>query len=202
MNPVYQNLRLARSQADADLAAIRGQLQAQQAVVGELRGRIDAIPEVEAELTRLNRDYELNKRQYDALLQRLEAARISEEAEQSAESVKFRVIQPPSVPLKPSGPERLALNATVLVIALAAGIGLAWLLALIHPTFATREVLQEATGIPVIGVISATLRPDHQPWYRRQAVLFGGAVGLLVLGFFLNQYLSEPLRAAVRVLMV
>ncbi len=198
MNPVYQNLRLARSQADADLAAIRGQLQAQQFVVGELRSRIDAIPEVEAELTRLNRDYELNKRQYDTLLQRLESARISEEAEQSAESVKFRVIQPPSVPIKPSGPERLAMNAAVLVAALASGIGLAWLLALMHPTFATREMLEEATGIPVIGTISATLRPDHRPWYRRQSVLFGGAVSLLVLGFFLNQYLSEPLRATVR----
>jgi hypothetical protein len=37
MNPVYQNLRLSLSQADADLAAVRGQMQAQQAVVAELR---------------------------------------------------------------------------------------------------------------------------------------------------------------------
>ena len=37
MNPVYQNLRLALSQADADLAAVRGQIQAQQGLVGGLR---------------------------------------------------------------------------------------------------------------------------------------------------------------------
>lgn len=198
MNPVYQNLRLALSQADADLAAIRGQLQAQQAVVGELRSRIDAIPEVEAELTRLNRDYEVNKRQYDTLLQRLESARISEEAEQSADNVKFRVIEPPSLPIKPSGPERTAINALVLVASLACGIGLSWLLALLHPTFATREMLETVAGLRVIGTISAAGGPDQRPWYRQQAVLVGAAVSLLVVGFLLNQYLSEPLRATVR----
>jgi len=98
MNPVYQNLRLSLSQADADLAAIRGQMQAQQALIGELRGRVEAIPEVEAELARLNRDYEVNKQQYDTLVQRLESAKISEQAEQSADNVKFRVIEPPIVP--------------------------------------------------------------------------------------------------------
>lgn len=198
MNPVYQNLRLALSQADADLAAIRGQLQAQQAVVGELRSRIDAIPEVEAELTRLNRDYEVNKKQYDTLLQRLESARISEEAEQNADNVKFRVIEPPMVPIKPSGPKRMAINVLVLIAALASGIGVASLLSLMHPVFATRDLLEKVTGIRVIGTISAALRPDLHPWYRRQPVLVGAAVSLLVAVLFLNQFLSEPLRAVVR----
>ena len=105
MNPVYQSLRLSLSQADADLAAVRGQMQAQQAVVAELRSRVEAIPEVEAELARLNRDYEINKKQFDTFLQRLESAKISEQAEQSNDNVKFRVIEPPSVPVKPSGPD-------------------------------------------------------------------------------------------------
>jgi hypothetical protein len=198
MNPVYQNLRLALSQADADLAAIRGQMQAQQAVVGELRGRINAIPEVEAELTRLNRDYEVNKTQYDTLLQRLESARISEQAEQSADNVKFRVIEPPIVPVKPGGPKRLEMNVLVLIAALGGGLGLALLLALMHPTFVAREVLERVTGIRVIGTISAVLRSSVDPWYRRQSVLVGSAISLLVVVFMVNQFLSEPLRDVVR----
>ena len=70
---------------------------------------------------RLNRDYEINKQQYDTLLQRLESAKISEQAEQSADNVKFRVIEPPIVPVRPSGPDRVALNALVLLAALGAG---------------------------------------------------------------------------------
>ena len=198
MNPVYQNLRLQLSAADADLAAIRGQMDAQARLIGELQSRLNAVPEVEAELARLNRDYEVNKSQYDTLLQRLESAKISEEAEKSAENVKFRVIEPPTVPFKPSGPNRIVLNSLVLLVALGAGIGLAVLLGQLHPTFSTRDMLQRVAGIPVIGAVTAAVRQSFVPWYRRQPVMVGSAVALLVGIYLLNILLTEPIRATLR----
>lgn len=198
MNPVYQNLRLALSNADADLAALRGQIQSQQAAVADLRSKVQAVPEIEAELTRLNRDYEINKQQYDTLVQRLESARISEQAEQNAENVKFRVIEPPVEPVKPSGPNRLALNSLVLLAALGAGLGLALLLAQLHPTFSTRDVLARVTGVPVFGSISAAIRAGLTPWYRTQTAMVSLAVSLLLIVYGLNLALTEPLRAALR----
>ena len=198
MNPVYQNLRLSLSQADADLAAVRGQMQAQQSVVDDLRARVAAIPEVEAEMARLNRDYEVNKRNYEALLQRLESARISESAEESADNVKFRVIEPPVVPFKPSGPQRAILNTLVLLAALGAGIGLAVLFGQMRPTFTSRDVLQRVAGVPVIGAITAVVQAGILPWYRRQGVLVGAAVSLLLVVFVLNLVLSDSLRAVLR----
>jgi polysaccharide chain length determinant protein (PEP-CTERM system associated) len=198
MNPVYQNLRMSLSQADADLAAIRGQMQAQQAAIAGLRDRVQAIPEVEAELARLNRDYEVNKRNYDTLVQRLESARISESADQSADNVKFRVIQPPIVPFKPSGPERAILNTLVLLAALGAGVGLAAVLGQMRPTFSTRDVLEKVTGVRVIGAITFAVQEGFVPWYRRQGVMIGAAVSLLVAVFLSNLLLTTPLRAALR----
>jgi polysaccharide chain length determinant protein (PEP-CTERM system associated) len=198
MNPVYQNLRMQLSQADADLAAVRGQISGQQALVGDLQSRVQAVPEVEAELSRLNRDYEVNKRNYDTLVQRLESARISESAEQSADNVKFRVIEPPIVPFKPSGPERAILNTMVLLAALGAGVGLAALLGQMRPTFTTRDVLQKVTGVRVIGAITMAVQQGFVPWYRRQGVMVGAALSLLVMVFALNLLLTTPLRAALR----
>jgi polysaccharide chain length determinant protein (PEP-CTERM system associated) len=198
MNPVYQNLRLALSQADADLAALRGQLQAQQALIGDLRSRVAAVPEVEAELSRLNRDYEVNKRNYDTLLERLESAKISESAEQSADNVKFRVIEPPIVPISPSGPERAALNTLVLLAALGAGIGVALLLAQLRPTFASRDLLQQVTGVQVVGTITAVVQDGLVPWYRRQGVMVVAAASLLVVVFLLNMMFTSPLRSLLR----
>jgi len=198
MNPVYQNLRLALSQADADLAAVRGQMQAQQALVNDLRNQMAAIPEVEAELARLNRDYDVNKRQYDTLVQRLESARISQSAEQTAENVKLRVLEPPVKPFKPSGPQRAGLNSLVLLAALGAGIGLALLLAQLNPTFSSRELLQQLAGVPVVGVITVAVRAAVLPWYRRQRLLVGAAVSLLVVVFVLNLVLTDALRGALR----
>jgi len=198
MNPVYQNLRLALSQADADLAAVRGQMAAQQATIANLRTRVDAVPEVEAELGRLNRDYEVNKRNYDTLVQRLESAKISESADQSADNVKFRVIEPPIVPFKASGPQRAVFNVMVLLAALAAGIGLAVLLAQLRPTISSRDVLQKVTGLPVLGTITSALQAAFVPWYRRQGVMIGVAVSLLFLVFVMNLVLTDSLRAGLR----
>jgi len=198
MNPVYQNLRMQLSQADADLAEMRGQLSAHQGLIADLRSRVDAIPEIEAELSRLNRDYEVNKQQYDVLLQRLESARISEGAEQSTENVKFRVIEPPTVPLEPDGPKRLMLDTLVLLAALGAGAGLAVLLAQLNPTFTSREMLQKVAGVPVLGSVTAAIRDSLLPWYRRQGVMVAGAFGLLFVAYLLNIVLSDHLRIALR----
>jgi G-rich domain on putative tyrosine kinase len=153
---------------------------------------------VEAELSRLNRDYTVNKQQYDTLMQRLESARISEQAEQNAENVKFRVIEPPSIPVKPSGPQRALLDTMALLAALGVGAALAVLLAQLHPTFATRDTLQRVAGISVLGSIAAAHSEVVIPWYRRQALLAGGAISMLFVVYLLNLVLSEPLRQALR----
>jgi hypothetical protein len=188
---------MSLSQADADLAAIRGQMQAQQALVSDLQARVRSVPEVEAELSQLNRDYEVNKRNYDTLVQRLESARISEQA-QKTEDVKFRVIEPPTVPFKPSGPQRALLNTLALLAALGVGLGIAIVLSQLRPTFATRDALQKITGLPVLGSITSAVQAAMVPWYRRQGVMVVGAVSLLVVVFILNVVLSTPLRAALR----
>jgi len=112
--------------------------------------------------------------------------------------VKFRVIQPPTVPFKPTGPVRPLLDTVVLIASIGLGVGLAILLSQLHPTFTTRDFLQKVTGIPVIGSITAAIQDTLVPWHRRQSVLIGGALGLLLVVYLLNVVLSEPLRAAVR----
>jgi len=198
MNPVYQNLRMALSQADAELAELRGQLAAQDDAVANLRSKVDAIPEVEAELLRLSRDYDVNKKQYDEMLQRLESARISEQADQSTENVKFRVIEPPALPLAPSGPQRAALSGIVLLASMAAGLGLAFLMQQLRPVFSTRDSLRQVTGLPVIGAVTAAIVEGFCPWYRRQTALVGGALLTLMAVFMLNVLLQDNVRAALR----
>jgi polysaccharide chain length determinant protein (PEP-CTERM system associated) len=198
MNPVYQNLRLSLSQTDADIAELRGQMAAQQAVVADLRSKVNSIPQVEAELARLNRDYEVNKEQYDTLLQRLESAKISEQADQNTENVKFRIIEPPTVPVKPSGPVRPLLNTMVLLAALGAALGIAVMFAQLHPTFATRETLQRVANVPVLGTISTVISEVAMPWYRRQGAMIVGAAGLLLMAYVVNIVLTEPIRALIR----
>jgi polysaccharide chain length determinant protein (PEP-CTERM system associated) len=198
MNPVYQSMKIALSQAEAQLAEVRGQIGAQEQAIGNLRSRMDAIPEVEAERARLNRDYVVNKAQYDQLLQRLESARISQRADQSTEDVKFRVIEPPTVPVAPSGPERALLSALVLLASLGAGLGFALLLQQVRPVFSTKDTLRQVTGLPVLGSVTAAVLQSFVPWYRRQTALVGGALAALAAAFLLNLLLQQNVRAMLR----
>lgn len=198
MNPVYQSMKISLSQADAELAEVRGQIAAQEQAIGGLRSRMDAIPQVEAELSKLTRDYQVTKAQYDELLQRLESARISEQADQSTEDVKFRVIEPPTVPITPSAPNRSLLSALVLLASLGAGLGFALLLQQIRPVFSTKDSLRQVTGLPVLGSVTAAVVGAFVPWYRRQMALVGGALAALVGAFVLNLLLQQNVRAALR----
>jgi polysaccharide chain length determinant protein (PEP-CTERM system associated) len=198
MNPVYQNLRISLSQADAELAELRGQIGAQEQMVGTLRGRVDAIPEVEAELMRLNRDSKVNRDQYNALLERLEQARISEQADQSGDDVELQVFDRPVEPVTPSGPQRAMLNTVVMLMSLAAGLALALFLQQVRPVFSTKDAVRQVTGLPVIGSVSAAIATGFVPWYRRQSALLGGALLALFAVFLLNLMLQDSVRAAGR----
>jgi hypothetical protein len=67
-----------------------------------------------------------------------------------------------------------------------------------HPTFTTRDLLQKVTGIRVLGTVTAAVRADVVPWYRRQSLLVGGALSLLMMTYLLNLVLSESLRSVIR----
>jgi len=196
MNPVYQNTKIAIGATEAEMAEVRSQIGNQQAQVEQLRGMIDRMPQVEAELKRLDRNYDVNKRQYDSLVQRLESANLSTEAEQTADSVKFRVVEPPVVPLAPIGPNRILLSSLVLVASLAAGLATALLLAQMRPVFTSRDALGRISGLPVLGAITKLTTDRFLPWYRTQAALVAGAVGALLIGYVLNLLLSGVVRDA------
>jgi polysaccharide chain length determinant protein (PEP-CTERM system associated) len=179
-NPMLQQMTMLLAETDAQIASMNVRVQEFQRRVDELKNMVDTVPQVEAELQRLNRDYEVNKRNYNELLQRREAASISEQADVRGDGTKFRVIDPPRVPLSPSGPDRLLFMSLVLLVSLGAGIGAAFLLSMVRPTFDDTKLMKDVTGLPVLGVISM-VRTDEYLAKRRMAIVAFTSVWLLLL---------------------
>ncbi len=182
-NPVFQQVKISLGQAEATVASLSIRVKEFKQRVEDLSSKVDTIPEIEAQLKSLNRDYALNKSNYDALLSRLESAKLSEKAEQTGDDVKFKVVDPPRVPLEPSGPDRLMLSTLGLLAGIAAGIGLAFLLSQIRPAFYDRKTLQEYVGVPVFGVVSRLWTPEL---LHRKRLEFGAyiGVGIILLALF------------------
>ena len=153
-NEFLQQLKLSLSEVELELTTLRAQKRDQEKQVDFLRKYVDTIPEVEAELADLNRDYLVNKAQYEKLLERLESARLSEGIEESGDKVKFRIINPPQRALSPSGPPTLIFLAAVLVAAVGVGVGLAFVLNEVNPVFCTATEISTSLGIPVLGSVT------------------------------------------------
>lgn len=182
-NPIYQQLRITLGETDAELASVRVRVQDYEARIKELQSMVDTLPQIEAEMKRLNRNYEVNKRQYDALVARLESARISQDADESSDNVKFKIIDPPRVPLEPTGPPRLIFLVTVLVAAAAAGLAVSLLLALTRPVFDSTRSVEAATGLPVLGTVAMVPAPGQVFRKRVSLLLYLTALAALLSAF-------------------
>lgn len=180
-NPVYQEIKMALSKASVEVQILKTKLVDQKNYVKKLKGSIDLIPEVEAKLAKLTRNYEVTKVRYSALAERLESARLAQSAGQSTSDVTFRIIEPPVVPLEPSGPKRLLLLAVVLLLALGAGLGWGFLRFILQPTFFNLKQLAKVTGLPLLGTVSLYVSTTHKRSRRFQLLSFLSVTCLLAV---------------------
>jgi len=179
-SPIYQELKVMLAKTEAELSALSERKSAYQARVANLQRYIDKIPKVEAELSQLNRDYDINKRNYETLVDRREAAKISREAEKSVDNVQFQVIDMPIVPLVPVSPNRPILISLVLLAGLGAGVGLAWLLSLLRPTLDDPKEVAEVLDLPILGGVSLVYTETDKKWKKIEMVGFFAAFCMLL----------------------
>lgn len=179
-NPVYQEMKVELSKAGVEIETLKIQLADNEKRVAGLKNSIDIIPEVEAKLSKLNRDYEITRERFLNLVERREAARLAQSAGQSASDISFRVIEPPIVPVRPSGPNRLLLISAVLVAAFGAGLAWSFLNYLLKPTFIGVHQARQNLGLPVLGSVSLYLSPEHRQKRQRQLFSFLTATFMLI----------------------
>jgi len=183
-NPVYEQIRLQRNQVDVELAAVRGRIADRTARVSQLRSQMETAPEVEAELKKLTRDYDVLRDRYGELLQQLESAKLSERVGQT-DQVDFSILDPPAALASPVAPPRLPLLLGVLVAGLGAGAAAAWAMSKLNPVFDSLSALRSATGLPVLGAVSVTWL-DRRRARRRTEALRVAVAGAVLVALFVG----------------
>jgi hypothetical protein len=191
-NPVFQSMRLQLSSVELKLVQFQTKRNSQAKVVNDLRTKVDIIPDIEARLKKLNRNYEVNKAQYDALLQRLESARMTEAAEKSKNKLDFRIIDPPSVTPTPVGPNRELFMSIVLILAMGAGAAFMLLMSFVRPVFFSMRELEETFGIPVLGGIKYIPSVADTAMVKKNMLFFIGSCISIFGGYGVAVIFSRP----------
>ena len=181
-NPAYASLMSIRAERQANVQSLQARKAALSVELAQTMASQAQEPGVAAEATRIGRDYEVLREQYDKLLQDREELKLRGQVETERSAVKFEVIDPPTSPRVPAAPNRPLLLIAVLFVGLGAGAGAAFAYGKIKSGFATANGLERALNLPVIGTISLGLTEARRSLVRkrtRQFAMASGALGAL-----------------------
>ncbi len=152
-SPALQELSRLYSAAEVQAASLRARVAEYETRASHAQEQLKVAPQLEAELTQLNRDYQIHQKNYSDLVSRRESALMSGELENTSSAADFRIIDPPRVNPKPVAPNKVLLLPLSLLAALASGLGLAFLMSQIRPVFFDGAALREVTELPLLGVV-------------------------------------------------
>lgn len=193
-NPEHAGLSSELARVEGQIQAVEMRIENARERLAELEDVVQQTPAAEAELTQLTRDYDIIRANYEALIERRESARMAREMKTNTSAVEFRIVEPPIVPVSPSGPPHGLYMAAVLFAGLGAGVALALLRLQLAGGFQTPEDLSTAFGLPVLGSISK-LRRRSLPGTMLEGTAFVSSMSVLLLVFagvfYLYQFSSE-----------
>lgn len=178
-SPMLQQMNVALSVEEARVASLKARVNEYASRAAKMRSQSTTAPEVEAQLAQLNRDYLINKDNYEKLVGRREAAKLSGDLSSATDMLTFRVIDPPTVPSVPAGPHRQRLFSIVFAVALLAGLGVAFLMSQLRPTFMSQGVLRDVTNVPILGSISMNWTEEQKVNRTKRMYAFSAAVIVL-----------------------
>ena len=182
-NPTYSDLRLQLVEARSRVESLQQRVARTRDKLNTLQQKRDEVFKVEAKLKELQRDYNVVQNRYQTMLSRLETAELSEQRNEQADNVRFRMIETPQVPSAPSGPNRPVFLAGAFVLSLGAGSGLALLLGLLKTSYGSVQHIRRDYDIPVLGTLSRQPGPGEAKWRSLDRAAFISVAGMFVASF-------------------
>lgn len=121
--------------------------------IADYQTRLNQEPIREQQLADLTRGYDQSKATYDDLLKKKNESAMATSMELLQQGERFRIIDPPSLPLKPDFPNRLKFCGIGLAVGLALGAGVVAGFEMLDDRLYSEKEIQEMIPAPVISEI-------------------------------------------------
>ena len=153
--------------------------------IEKYRHRIEEGPKTEQMFVDLRRDYNQANNNYQSLLQKKLQAKLAENLERSQKGEQFLILDPANLPQKPFKPDVRKLLSMGLMLALACGVGLAFLREYLDPTFWSVKDLESVVELPVlVSVPVVNTKPERRWNLLKKAGTVGAVVSMTSVLFY------------------
>jgi succinoglycan biosynthesis transport protein ExoP len=159
--------------------------------IAEYQSRLNREPVREQQLADLTRNYDQSRANYDALLKKRNDSELATSLERRQQGEHFRILDPPSLPVKPHSPDRLKLSAFGLIFGLLLGAAVSAGAEMIDDRIYNEKELKELLPVDVMSEIPRVVTLKEEKKQRKFALLGWAATGLefvLIAAGFVTSY--------------
>ena len=163
-NPRYVALQSSISSSESNLGAARENLAKYTADVAEYERRLFETPVVGTDLSAQTLDYEVARREFRELKDKLREAELALQLESGGNAERFELASAAYLPTLPESPNRIAISALALMIATIVGLLFAAIREFLDKTVRGSKAIVDAIGLPPLAVIPAIPSRAQSLW--------------------------------------
>ena len=176
-----------RSQLEANRIEIQNDLAEQKQTesrIAEYQSRLNLTPVREQQLADLLRGYDLSKQHYNDLLNKKVDSELATSLIKRQQGQRFRIIDQPSLPSKPSSPARMKISLGGLAAGIAVGLALAFFAEIKNHSLRDEQELRRIFAFPLMLGVPLLLTKSEARRRSLAAVLegLGGVIMCLLIG--------------------
>jgi polysaccharide chain length determinant protein (PEP-CTERM system associated) len=151
--PEIQQLRARLHQTNLAISQRMHEQEELQRQIKILQGRVQSSPMIQQEFKALTRDYQTALEFYNELLKKRNESQMATELERRQQGEQFRVLDPPSLPERPSFPRPSLFGLGGLGAGLVLGLGMTMIFEFWNKSMWTKEDIEFYLGVPTLALI-------------------------------------------------
>lgn len=187
------SLAQLQSQLQANQSEIKNREQAIAALaasINEYQARLNQEPVIEQQLADLTRGYDQSKASYDDMLKKKNDSAMATSMELLQQGERFRIVDPPSLPLKPTFPNRLKLCGIGLFVGLVLGAGAVAAAEMIDDRVYSESELRKLLPVPVLSELPIIYDPTDEQREKRKEWISWAATAVVVATILVGSAVS------------
>ena len=158
-NPMYQQLKRELSQTQISIDTLNARIIEAKRQMSSTLDRGKRVHGGEVTLAELTRDYQVNRDIYQDLLKRRENARVSMNLDKEKQGLTFRIQEPATLPIDPSGLLFRHFILAALVLGVLIPVGTVYAKLQIDPRIRVGSMAAERNNLPLLAVIPHLWQP-------------------------------------------